>query len=207
MFQYIVQPYDTVFSIAQRFGLEYKDIISANQQISNRAVFTGQIINIPGFTYKVRSMDTLNKISRKFNVPLKSLLSVNPQIIHSGNIVVGQEIFITNTQIPSDFIKKAEEIEINSNSIMKDIDDEDWDKAAYKANLIKNDFDDIKPLLQSDPESIPTDLINLIDGAIISLQGELGLKNVHEAKVQAFIISEYFPDILDIVREMKSGQS
>lgn len=204
MFQYIVQPYDTIFSIAQKFGLEYKQIISSNPQVNNRPIFAGQIINIPGFTYKVRSMDTLNKISHKFDIPLKLLLSLNPQIIYNGNISVGQEVFITNNQVPVDITEKAAEIESNSISIMEDIDNEDWDKAIYKATLIKNDFNDIKPILISEPELIPTDLINLIENAIISLEGEINQKNVHGAKVQAFIISEYFPDILDILRQKYS---
>lgn len=198
MFQYIIQPYDTILSITQKFGLDYNQIILANPQINNGPILSGQIINIPGFTYKVLSKDTLNKISQKYNIPLKLILSLNPQIIYNGNISVGQEIFITNKQLPDDIVKQAAEIETNSNSIMEDIDNEDWDKAMDKAILIKNNFNSIKPTLIS--ESIPTNLIDIIDNAIISLEGEINLKNVHESKVQAFIIAEYFPDILDILR-------
>lgn len=204
MFQYIIQPYDTIYSISQKFGLEYKQIISANPQINNIPIFVGQIINIPGFTYRVRPKDTLNKLSQKFNIPSKLILSLNPQIIYNGNISVGQKIFITNKQLPVDIIKKAEEIESNSKNIMEDINNEDWDKAINKVALIKNDFNNIKPILASEPELIPTDLINLIDNAIISLEGEINSKNVHESKIQAFIISEYIPDILDVLRQKSS---
>lgn len=194
-FQYIIQPCDTIFSISQKFGLDYKQIISINPQIYNKLLFVGQIINIPGFIYKVRSHDTLNKISKKFDIPFNLLLSLNPQI--NGNVSIGQSIFITkmHDEIP----KQALEIESNSNSIMDDIDKEDWNTAQNKLNLIKNDFNDLKPTLHSN--SVPINLIDIIDNAITSLETEINLKNVHEAKVQAFIISEYFLDILDILRQ------
>lgn len=199
MFQYIAQPCDTVFSIAQKFGLDYKQVISGNPQINNESVYVGQIINIPGFMYNVRSQDTLNKISQKFNTPLNLLLALNPQIIYNGNISVGQRIFIVNNQLNAGILKQALEIESNAESIMDDIDKEDWDKAADKLTLIKNDFDYLKSTFY--PKSIPTDLINIIDNAIITLQGEINLKNIHESKIQAFVISEYFEDILDILRQ------
>lgn len=199
MFQYIIQPCDNIYSIAQKFGLDYKQIISVNPQINNKSIFIGQIINIPGFMYKVSSQDTLNKISQKFDIPINLLLSLNPRVAYTGNISVGQRIFIINKNLPDDISKQALEIESNSNSIMDDIDNEDWNTAQNKLTIIKKDFNDIKPALQS--QSIPTDLINIIDNAIITLETEINLKNVHEAKVQAFIISEYFSNILDILRQ------
>lgn len=198
MFQYIIQPCDTIFSIAQKFELDYKQIISVNPQINNQLIFVGQIINIPGFIYKVRSQDTLNKIAQKFDIPVNLLLSLNPQIKFNGNVSIGQKIFITK-KMPAEIPKQAFEIETNSNSIMDDIDKEDWNTAQDKLILIKKDFNDLKPTLHSN--SISTNLIDIIDNAIISLETEINLKNIHEAKVQAFIITEYFPDILDILRQ------
>lgn len=197
MFQYIIQTCDNIYSIAQKFGLDYKQIISVNPQISNKPIFVGQIINIPGFMYKVRSQDTLNKISQKYNIPINLLLSLNPEVVYKGNISVGQRIYITNT--PYEIPKQALVIESNSKSIMDDIDNEDWNTAQNKLSLIKKNFNELKPMLQS--QSIPTALINMIDNAITTLETEISLKNAHEAKVQAFIISEYFPDILDILRQ------
>lgn len=199
MFQYIIQPCDTIFSIGQKFGLDYKQIVSANPKINDSAIFVGQIINIPGFMYKVRSQDTLNKISQRFNIPINLLLSLNPQIMYNGNILVGQQIFITNKNLTNELPKQTIEIESNSKSIMDDIDNENWNQAQNKLNLIKKDFNDLKPTLHS--QSIPIDLINTIDNAIIALETEINLKNVHEAKVHAYIIFEYFPDILDILRK------
>ena len=199
MFKYVIQPCETFFSIAQKFGIEYNQIISVNPQINNKSIFAGQIINIPGFTYKVRSKDTLNKISQRFNIPLKLLLSLNPQILYNGNISVGQKVFITNKQLPIDIINQVSEIESNSKIIMEDINNENWDEALDKLALIKTDFNDLKPALIS--KSVPTDLINIIDNAIINLEKEINLKNIHEAKVYAYIIVEYIPDVIDILMQ------
>lgn len=203
IFKYIIKPCDTIFSIAQNFGLDYKQIILVNPQVNNQLIFVGQILNIPGFIYKVRSQDTLNKISQKFDIPLNLLLSLNPQIKLKGNVSVGQRIFITNKKTSEEIPKQAFEIESNSNSIMDDIDKEDWNTAQNKLNLIKNDFNDLKPILHSN--SVPINLIDIIDNAITSLETEINLKNVHKAKVQAFIISEYFRDTLDIL--IRSNQN
>lgn len=199
MFQYIIQPCDNIYSIAQKFGLDCNQLFSVNPQINSKTFYIGQIINIPGFMYQVRSQDTLNIISKRYDIPINLLLSLNPQIITNGNISVGQRIFITNKRVPNDIPKQALDIESNTNSIMDDIDNEDWDTAQNKLELIKKDFNELKPTLKS--KSIPKELINLIDESITTLGTEIDLKNVHEAKVQAFIISEYFPDILEILRE------
>lgn len=199
MLQYIIQPCDTIFSIAQKFGLNYEQIILANPQINRNTIFTGLVINIPGLKYTVRSKDTLNKISKKFNVPLNLLLSLNPQILYNRNILIGQKIFITNEQLLNDIPKQAIEIESNANNIMDDIDKEDWDKASSRLSLIKKDFNELKPVLEK--QSIPNSLIDIINNAIITLEGEIASKNIHESKVQAFIIAEYIPDILDILRQ------
>lgn len=199
MLQYIIQPCDTIFSIAQKFGLNYKQIVSVNPKIDNNTISIGQIINIPGFLYKVRSKDTLNKISQKFNIPFNLLLSLNPQIIYNGNISVDQMIFITNKNMPNDIPKQALEFESNSISIIDDIDKEDWNEAQNKLTLLIRDFNELKPILNA--QSIPKDLINIINNSIITLEAEINSKNVHEAKVQAYIISEYYRDILDILRE------
>ncbi|MGE5576126.1 MAG: LysM peptidoglycan-binding domain-containing protein [Syntrophothermus sp.] len=47
-FQYTVQPGDTMFLIAQRFGVTLNALIAANPQIPNpNIIFPGQVLTIP----------------------------------------------------------------------------------------------------------------------------------------------------------------
>jgi spore coat assembly protein SafA len=45
---YTVQPGDTMFLIAQKFGLDLDALIAANRQITNPdLIYPGQVINVP----------------------------------------------------------------------------------------------------------------------------------------------------------------
>ncbi len=45
--EYIVQPGDSIFSIANRFRLDYRDVISQNPQITNAdVIWPGQILKL-----------------------------------------------------------------------------------------------------------------------------------------------------------------
>lgn len=203
MLQYVIQPCDTVFSVAQKFGLNYEQILRSNPNIKNRTIFPGQSIHVPISTYRVLKDDTLNKISHKFNMPLDLLLSLNPRIVHDGNISVGQSIFISNVQPSDEIHRQLTELESNINSVMTDINNKNWDVADRKAIAIRDDFDSLKPAFSEN--SVPRSLINIIDDAITDMKNNISTENIHEAKVNAFIISEYYSDILDIMRtERKS---
>ena len=196
MLSYITQPYDTLYGVARKFGITNAQILSVNPQInSNEQFFPGQIISIPGFIYEVNQGDTLTKISQQFNIPINILLSTNPQLMSYKNITVGQKIFITSARPPKSATEQAKEIETNANNILEDIGKNDWDKAESGFTIIKNNFNELKPVLQE--FSVPQNLVNIISNSINNLENELAAKKVHESKVYAFIIKEYIPDIID----------
>lgn len=95
---------DTMFEIAQRFGISLESLIRANPQIADpNRIFPGQEICIPitprpncpnGTLYTVQSGDTLFEIARRNNITLASLLAANPQITNPNLIFPGQEICI-----------------------------------------------------------------------------------------------------------------
>jgi spore coat assembly protein SafA len=108
---YVIQPGDTLFFIAGRFGVTVEDILAANLQITNPdLIFPGQIIEIPvpapppppdpGITYIVQPGDTLFNIARQFGVPLAALIAANPQIADPDLIFPGQIIVIPVTPAP-----------------------------------------------------------------------------------------------------------
>jgi spore coat assembly protein SafA len=103
-FIYTVVPGDTMFLIAQRFGVSLQALIAANPQIPDPNVIqVGERICIPpreeipcpgGTIYTVVAGDTLFFIAQRFGVSLQALIAANPQISDPNVIQVGQRICI-----------------------------------------------------------------------------------------------------------------
>ena len=108
-FIYTVQPGDTLFLIAQRFGVSLQALIQANPQIPDpNTIFPGQRICVPtgvvvpppppacpgGFIYRVQPGDTLFFIAQRFGVTLQALIQANPQIPDPNVLVPGQLICV-----------------------------------------------------------------------------------------------------------------
>ena len=103
---YIIQPGDTLFSIAQQFGVNFNELVAANPQIADpNIIFPGQFITIPagpttppippsGFNYVVQPGDTLSLIAQQFGVNLNDLIDANPEIEDPNLIFPGQVILI-----------------------------------------------------------------------------------------------------------------
>jgi len=106
-FLYTVQRGDTMFLIAQRFGVSLQALIAANPQIPDpNLIFPGQRICVPrpatppptfcpgGTVYTVRSGDTMFLIAQRFGVSLQALIAANPQIADPNLIFPGQKICV-----------------------------------------------------------------------------------------------------------------
>jgi len=115
-FAYIVQPGDTMFSIAQKFGVSLQALIDANPQIPDPSkLVPGQTVCVPiatpppgqcppnTFPYTVQPGDSMWSIARKFGVSLDALIAANPQIPNPNLIFPGQIVCVpktTPTQCP-----------------------------------------------------------------------------------------------------------
>ncbi|NLM40639.1 MAG: LysM peptidoglycan-binding domain-containing protein [Firmicutes bacterium] len=104
-FRYTVRPGDSMFLIAQRFGVSLNALIAANPQISNPSlIFPGQVICVPSappttcppgtFRYTVQPGDTMFTIAQRFGVSLNALIAANPQIPNPNRITPGQIICV-----------------------------------------------------------------------------------------------------------------
>lgn len=114
---YGVQPGDTLFLIAQRFGVSLEALIAANPQIVNpNVIFPTQVICVPvqvippapqpcpigprppacvgGFLYGVIPGDTMFLIAHRFGISLATLIAANPQIVNPNIILAGQVICV-----------------------------------------------------------------------------------------------------------------
>ena len=96
---YTVRSGDCLSTIAQRFGVSWGSIASANGIYSPYIIYPGQVLSIPGGsgnvvqskTYTVRSGDCLSTIAQRFGVSWGSIASANgiysPYIIYPGQVL------------------------------------------------------------------------------------------------------------------------
>jgi len=96
--EYVVQPGDTLFSIAKRFGVDMQELASANNITDPSTIYVGQRLVIPGAAetparelYKVQPGDTLSSIAQRFGVSLQDLMTANgitdPDAIYVGQVL------------------------------------------------------------------------------------------------------------------------
>ena len=96
---YTVRSGDCLSAIAQRFGVSWGSIASANGIYSPYTIYPGQVLSIPGGsggtvqtqTYTVRSGDCLSTIAQRFGVSWGSIASANgiysPYTIYPGQVL------------------------------------------------------------------------------------------------------------------------
>ncbi|MGF7186690.1 LysM repeat protein [Desulfitispora alkaliphila] len=101
--QYLVRPGDSLFIIAQRFGLTVPLLLEVNPQIVNPNIISvNQVINLPvtpplpspmeTIQIYVSVGETLLSISRRTGVSLQAIIAANPQIVDPNLIFLGQII-------------------------------------------------------------------------------------------------------------------
>ncbi len=108
---YVVEKGDSVYSIANRYGMDVDAIIRENQipesEISNLVVGRTLVLPVDSLVHTVERGDTLYNLSRKYGVAVDDILLANPNISNPNRINVGDTVVI-----PFQF-EKLGSIEVN----------------------------------------------------------------------------------------------
>lgn len=93
---YTVQPGDTVFSIAEKFGISARQISTANQ-LTDDEILAGQLIFIPiqvsrVITYTIQQGDSLYQIANRYGTLVESIVQLNR--LQSTDLTIGQRLVI-----------------------------------------------------------------------------------------------------------------
>lgn len=96
MIIYVVQPGDTLDSIAREYGVPLSRLIAQNELNEMGDITVGQSIVIlyPNEVYTVKQGDTLAGIAESYGVTVNQLLRNNPSLKGVGEIFAGQSVII-----------------------------------------------------------------------------------------------------------------
>ncbi|MCB8944809.1 MAG: LysM peptidoglycan-binding domain-containing protein [Ardenticatenaceae bacterium] len=115
---YVVQPGDTLFSIAQRFGVSVTAVVQANHLVNPNLIYAGSTLIIPdgaaptnpttpppptpatGTTYVVQPGDTIFRIAVRFGVSVTAVAQANG-LSNPNLIFVGQTLIIPGGTQPT----------------------------------------------------------------------------------------------------------
>lgn len=106
---YVVKSGDTVYSIAQSFGISEERLVSDNALSPDRELVLGQALLIlkPKVIHTFQQGDSLFSISQSYNTSLLSLYRNNPFLIGHNYIETGTQIVISYEDEPSQMIRTS----------------------------------------------------------------------------------------------------
>ena len=105
---YIVQPGDSVSSIAAMFQVPQGTVLSANDLQKGAKLQVGQklvILPVPGVIYTVKKGDTLAGIAKKYGGDATEIANYNG--VDDATLAVGSDIIIPNGEVPASATEKA----------------------------------------------------------------------------------------------------
>jgi LysM repeat protein len=103
---YTVEPGDTFYRIARKFGYTLDALLTANPGVNPDTLQTGQTLCLPpapgggafpspaGSIYIIKAGDTLYSIAQRRGIGLNLLLAANPQITDPDSLRIGEPVCI-----------------------------------------------------------------------------------------------------------------
>ena len=100
--EYIVEPGDTLSSLATKYDISLKTILWANELSSKSVIKLGEkliILPITGVVYNVKNGDTLGEIAKKHQAKTSEIISFN-ELSDERDIFIGDILIIPDGEMP-----------------------------------------------------------------------------------------------------------
>lgn len=99
---HVVRPGDTLYSIAQQYGVSMARLLEDNDPPDPARLSVGQtlVVRYPKQVYRVRSGDTLSSIARTHGLTVRQMWQRNPGLGGGSTIYPGQELVLSYRQTP-----------------------------------------------------------------------------------------------------------
>lgn len=202
MFIYVVEQGDTIYSIADRFGVTVNQVIQDNGLENPHELVVGQTIVIvyPKQTHTVQEGDTLNSIADSYNASPMQLLRNNPQLSDRKYIYPGETIVIsynTNGSITTNgfaypYIKRDTLVKILPNLTYLSV----FNYTAVEGGNIISYHDDAEVVQMSKNYGV----IPLMMLATLSSQGEPNKEIAYEILLNEEYQKHHINTMLEVMR-------
>ncbi len=96
MIIHVVKSGDTLYKIAERYGVTVQKLVADNELTTPNALTIGQdiVVDVDTYPHTVLRGQTMWRIANMHGIDLQTLINANPQISNPNNISVGQVINI-----------------------------------------------------------------------------------------------------------------
>lgn len=102
--EYLTSAGDTLYNIAQKYGMDLSILLAANPAITNPNYIQANMpINIPAQSYVIQQGDDMYTIAQRFNIPLASFEALNSQLGKPSLIYPGQLLKVPATSLSAPF--------------------------------------------------------------------------------------------------------
>ncbi len=199
---HVVQEGDTIYSIAEKYGVTVDRLIKDNGLDNTNSLVVGQtiVITYPEQTHIVQEGDTLNSIADTYQVSIMQLLRNNPYLTNRENIYPGETIVIsyrTNGSITTNgftypYIKKESLFEVLPSLTYLSI----FNYTATVKGKIKSYYDDSEIIqLAKEYGVVPLLIITTLTN-----KGEPNIKIAFDILLNEKNLENHINNLLDIVK-------
>lgn len=200
---HVVQPGDTITTVAEQYGVSVERLILNNSLINPDQLIIGEsiVIAYPSQTYTVREGDNLEAIANTNNITVNELLRNNPYLVDREFIYPGEELVISYNRTAKVTTHGFATSFVNNITLRKTLPYLSY-LTLLNYNISRNGeviaIADDTELLQLTKAygAIPLMLLTTL-----SIRGDVDLVLLNEVLVNEDLQNRLFDQVLNIIRE------